>query len=61
MGRGVQEIIELCGYADQSHFVNDIARHTNRPASKLASPGATAAHRFFNASDLSAFCPTTYL
>jgi len=61
LGEHVQDIIARCGYADQSHFVHEVADHCNRPPSELARLSASDAHRFFNSTSLAEFCGTTYL
>jgi AraC-like DNA-binding protein len=61
LGENIQNIIARCDYADQSHFVHEVADHCNRPPSELARLTASDAHRFFNSTDLAEFCGTTYL
>lgn len=60
-GQPVHDIIARCGYADQSHFVHEVASHCNRPPSELARLPASDANRFFNSSDPDEFCGITYL
>ena len=61
LGEDVHDIIARCGYADQSHFVHEVASHCNRSPSELARLAASNAHRFFNSADPAEFCGTTYL
>ncbi len=60
-GSNVHDVIELCSFTDQSHLIRDIVAHSNRPPSEIVRIPESHAHRYFNDSDIGAFCGTTYL
>lgn len=60
-GGNVHDIVDRCGYVDQSHLIHDVVSHSNRRPTALAELPSSAAHRYFNSSDIAAFCGTTYL
>jgi len=60
-GIDTQQIIERCGYSDQSHFIRDVVRYCGKRPGELAALAPSSARRFFNARDVGAYCGMTYL
>lgn len=60
-GMGVLDVVERCGFTDQSHLIRDVVKHSDRRPGELKRMTGSAAGKFFNSSELSAFCGTTYL
>jgi AraC-like DNA-binding protein len=60
-GLDVQDVIGRCGFSDQSHLIRDVVDHSNRSPAELTNLATSNACSFFNTSEVSAFCGTTYL
>jgi len=60
-GFDAHEVVDRCGFADQSHLIRDVVNHSTRRPGEWTRPGESNASRFFNSSELSAFCGITYL
>jgi AraC-like DNA-binding protein len=60
-GIDVHEVIDRCGFTDQSHLIRDVVSHSNRRPTELTQMVSSNASRVFNSPEVSAFCGTTYL
>jgi AraC-like DNA-binding protein len=60
-GQDIQDVIERCGYVDQSHLIHDVANHTGKRPSELAIKTPSRLQQFFNAADADDFCGLAYL
>ena len=60
-GLDVHDVIELCGYVDQSHLIHDVVSHTGKRPSELAAKKNTSLDNYFNAADANDFCGLAYL
>ena len=57
----VQDVVGMCGYADQSHLIHDVVTHTGKRPSELAIKKNTSLEKHFNAADANGFCGIAYL
>jgi AraC-like DNA-binding protein len=60
-GRDVNDVIDQCGYSDQSHLIRNITAMSNKRPTELSRLRASRPHRYFNCPKLDTFCGTTYL
>ncbi len=60
-GAAIADIVDWCGYADQSHLIHELGAHTRKRPSELFDAPATELHRQFNSTNAREFCGLTYL
>ena len=60
-GRHPHDIVDLCGYADQSHLIHEVVSHAGKRPSEISVTGNSSLQRHFNTQDASAFCGQAYL
>ncbi len=60
-GKAAHDVIDLCGFSDQSHLIHDLLLHTNHTPTGLERRTGLQLQQFFNTTDLNAFCGLAYL
>jgi len=60
-GIDVHEVVDRCGFTDQSHLIRDVVSHSSRRPTELLQLPESNSSRFFNTREVSAFCGLTYL
>lgn len=60
-GWSAHDIVSICGYTDQAHYIHDMVAHTGRRPSELCKHAGTELQAFFNASEPGEFCGQNYL
>ena len=60
-GWHVHDIVDMCGFVDQSHLIHDVVAHTGKRPSELIENENTSLQQYFNAADAEGFCGQAYL
>ena len=60
-GKNPHDVVDWCGYVDQSHLIREVVAHSNRRPSDLRFQSSSNADQYFNSTNVDDYCGTTYL